>query len=121
MNTVSQTAAAVKPALRLLFAPVPHRRFVDATQTILDYLEECLLQQRPGSRRHRELVSHRNHMLRELVQAEQEHEEASEPVAWRPADCGRGVDVITRGGWEVNLPERTPADMEAAGIERIGF
>lgn len=96
-----------------------HATLIESFQTLLDHLEGSLRACGYRTRRYRELLSARNHLLRELAIAEAEQEANAEPVAFRPT--ATGVTVLCRDGREVHLPGRTEADMVAMGLERVAF
>jgi hypothetical protein len=101
--------------------PLEHDRLVEKLGRLLDDIERDLYHVEPGSRGADRLQRQRLCILRQLADAEAEHVDACEPIAYRVPASGLGVIVTCRGGWETYLPDHTILDMEIVGIEPIAF
>ena len=122
MHTNTHRTRSHRRPARVVLQPSQHAQVVADAQRQLDEIDALLAEAGERSDRFRRLLNRKRGLLRALVQVEADHEEASEPVAWRPADRGRpGIEVVTRGGWEVYLPGHTAADAEALGLELLAF
>ena len=128
MSSVHPRLLSVNPTpailpLRRLPAADPHARLIDAFQVVLDQIDHCLTTTTTtrGSRRWHELQLTRSGLLAELAQAEADHVDSSTPVAWRLAQDGVGVVVVSKDGAETHLPHRTTQEMRGLGLEELGF
>ena len=107
-----------RPARPLL--PAEHAALIERLSRRLDDIERTLADLNSGRRADR-LQRRRLRLLRDIVNAEAENEEASQPVAYRQADNGPGIVVMTRGGWEVSLPDHTAMDGIVMGLDELPF
>jgi hypothetical protein len=99
--------------------PDQHERLMEHLSSLLDDTEREIVQAEGIALIRLKQRSRR--LLRKILIAEAEHVEMCEPVCWRPASNGKGIVVVTRGGWECWLPHHTAEDMEVIGVDLVAF